>query len=63
MTFAPGPGTMMHEDTVAWCEANIAGLEIARHDAVAGHHTPEDQPELLAASIATWADRHSLRRF
>ncbi|WP_406193591.1 haloalkane dehalogenase [Kitasatospora sp. NBC_01560] len=63
VTFAPGPGTMMHEDTVAWCEANIAGLEIARHDAVAGHHTPEDQPELLAASIATWADRHSLRRF
>ncbi|MEU6236597.1 haloalkane dehalogenase [Kitasatospora sp. NPDC047058] len=62
ITFGPGPGAMMHEGIVAWCEANIAGLETERLAAVAGHHTPEDQPALLAGAIAAWADRHALRR-
>ncbi|MEV7726114.1 haloalkane dehalogenase [Streptomyces sp. NPDC087917] len=61
LAFAPGPGVMMREDTVAWCAANIAGLEIERSEAVAGHHTPEDQPLLLAAGLSAWADRHGLR--
>jgi haloalkane dehalogenase len=61
LTFAPGPGTMMHEGIIAWCAANIAGLEIEHSEAVAGHHTPEDQPVLIAAAISAWADRLGLR--
>jgi haloalkane dehalogenase len=61
LTFAPGPGAMMHEGIIAWCAANIAGLEIQHSEAVAGHHTPEDQPLLIASAIAAWADRLGLR--
>jgi haloalkane dehalogenase len=61
LTFGPGPGAMMHDGIVAWCAANIAGLEIEHSEAVAGHHTPEDQPELIAAAVSAWADRHGLR--
>ncbi|MGX5184663.1 haloalkane dehalogenase [Streptomyces avermitilis] len=61
LTFAPGPGAMMHEGIVAWCAANIAGLEIEHSEAVAGHHTPEDQPVLIARAISAWADRLGLR--
>ncbi|WSW98452.1 haloalkane dehalogenase [Streptomyces sp. NBC_00989] len=57
LTFTPGPGTMMHENVIAWCAANIAALEIEHSDAVAGHHTPEDQPELIAAAISAWVER------
>jgi haloalkane dehalogenase len=35
--------------------------EIERHDAVAGHHTPEDHPLAIAKAVAEWADRHRLR--
>ncbi|MGW6707274.1 haloalkane dehalogenase [Streptomyces sp. NPDC054956] len=60
-TFAPGPGAMQGPETVEWCERNIAGLELARHDDVpAGHHTPEDHPLLIAAAVADWAGRHGL---
>jgi haloalkane dehalogenase len=61
LTFAPGPGAMMHEGLVRWCAANIAALEIAHSDAPAGHHTPEDHPEWIAATVSAWADRHGLR--
>ncbi|NED91626.1 haloalkane dehalogenase [Streptomyces sp. SID11233] len=61
LTFRPGPGTMMHEGIIEWCEANIAGLETVRSQAVAGHHTPEDRPELIGAAVAAWADRLGLR--
>ncbi|MCW2917673.1 MAG: putative haloalkane dehalogenase [Actinomycetia bacterium] len=61
LTFAPGPGAMMHEGIIAWCAANIAGLEIEHSEAVAGHHTPEDQPVLIATAISAWADRLGLR--
>ncbi|WP_416963230.1 haloalkane dehalogenase [Streptomyces sp. Agncl-13] len=57
LTFTPGPGTMMTSDIVAWCAANIAALETEHSDAVAGHHTPEDQPELIAAAISAWVER------
>ncbi|MEU5824408.1 MULTISPECIES: haloalkane dehalogenase [Streptomyces] len=57
--FAPGPGAMTDAGAVAWCEANIAGLEVSRHGP-AGHHTPEDRPEELASAISDWADRHGL---
>lgn len=61
LVFEPGPGTMMSPEMVDWCAANISGLEIERHDVVAGHHTPEDQPLLIASAVAGWADRHGLR--
>ncbi|MER6140339.1 haloalkane dehalogenase [Streptomyces sparsogenes] len=61
LTFAPGPGVMLHDGLIAWCADNIAGLEIERSEAVAGHHTPEDQPALIAAALSAWADRHGLR--
>jgi haloalkane dehalogenase len=57
VTFAPGPGTMMHEGIIDWCAANIADLEIERFEAVAGHHTPEDQPLLIAGALSAWVDR------
>lgn len=58
--FEPGPGAMTDAATVAWCEANIAGLEVSRHGP-AGHHSPEDRPEELASAISAWAARHGLR--
>ncbi|MBW5482162.1 haloalkane dehalogenase [Streptomyces bambusae] len=61
LTFSPGPGAMMGPAITAWCAENIAGLEIAHHDAVAGHHTPEDHPLPVARAVAAWADRHELR--
>ena len=60
LTFAPGAGTMMHEEAIAWCAANIAGLEIEHSDAVAGHHTPEDQPKVVAGAISGWVERLGL---
>ncbi len=60
LTFTPGAGTMMSADIIAWCAANIAALEIEHTDAVAGHHTPEDQPELMATAISAWVERHGL---
>ncbi len=50
----------MGPETIDWCATNIANLEIDKHG-LAGHHTPEDQPEAIAAAIAAWADRHNLR--
>ncbi|MFG1965929.1 haloalkane dehalogenase [Nonomuraea sp. NPDC049028] len=61
LTFAPGPGAMMHEDMIAWCAASMAALEIEHSEEVAGHHTPEDHPVLIATAISAWADRHGLR--
>ncbi|HKH37331.1 MAG TPA: haloalkane dehalogenase [Rubrobacter sp.] len=60
LTFDPGLGAMMGPQDVAWCAANIAGLEI-EHCGYAGHHAPEDQPDAIAAAIVAWADRHDLR--
>ncbi|MCB8900921.1 MULTISPECIES: haloalkane dehalogenase [unclassified Streptomyces] len=59
--FEPGPGAMTDQGAVAWCEENMAGLEISHHG-IAGHHSPEDRPEELAAAINDWADRHGLTR-
>jgi haloalkane dehalogenase len=58
--FDPGPGIMIGPELLAWCEENVAALEVARCG-VAGHHAPEDQPEAIAAAIAAWADRHGMR--
>lgn len=61
LTFEPGPGTMMTPQLIDWCTANIASLEIADHELVAGHHTPEDHPEAIATAVASWMDSHNLR--
>ncbi|MGW5689050.1 haloalkane dehalogenase [Nonomuraea sp. NPDC003754] len=60
ITFRPGPGTMMGPALLDWCAATMANLEIAAHDAIAGHHTPEDQPEAIASAIRSWMDAHGL---
>ncbi|TDD55334.1 haloalkane dehalogenase [Nonomuraea terrae] len=56
--FRPGPGTMWTPETIAWCAATMASLETAEHDAVAGHHTPEDQPAAIAAAVSEWVVKH-----
>ncbi|MFI5896992.1 haloalkane dehalogenase [Actinoplanes sp. NPDC051513] len=53
-------GVMMTPELVDWCVANMAHLEVEKCGA-GGHHTPEDQPEAIAAAISSWLDRHSLR--
>ncbi|MEV0643932.1 haloalkane dehalogenase [Phytomonospora sp. NPDC050363] len=61
ITFAAGPGTMLHREMIDWCSANFAALEIAHHDVPAGHHTPEDRPGEIADSIRAWTEEHGLR--
>ncbi|MGI5233243.1 haloalkane dehalogenase [Actinoallomurus sp. CA-142502] len=60
ITFAPGPGAMMTPEMIDWCERHLAGLEVERYDAVAGHHTPEDRPDLIAAAVVSWRGRHRI---
>jgi haloalkane dehalogenase len=59
LTFEPGPGTMMGPEIIDWCAAHVSGLQIQTHG-LAGHHTPEDQPEAIAASLVAWLDKHNL---
>lgn len=59
LTFEPGPGTMMSPELINWCAAHMSALEIEKHGP-AGHHTPEDQPEAIAASLLGWLDNHDL---
>ena len=54
VTFEPGPDTMLTPPMVEWMAAAFASLKVVHHPVVAGHHTPEDQPELLAESLAAW---------
>jgi hypothetical protein len=39
ITFDPGPGLLMGDDALAWCAANVAGLEL-ENCGRAGHHPP-----------------------
>ncbi|GAA2823988.1 haloalkane dehalogenase [Nonomuraea rubra] len=52
--FRPGPGSMWTPETIEWCRATIASLEVVEREEVAGHHTPEDHPKVIAAAIADW---------
>jgi len=54
VTFEPGFGTMLTPSMVEWCAANFASLEVVARPEKAGHHTPEDQPEALAETVASW---------
>lgn len=60
LTFDGSPTLIIDARMAAWCEANIAGLEIEGCGA-AGHLAPEDQPEAIAAAVVAWMDRHGLR--
>lgn len=60
LTFDAAPGTTFGPELIAWCTDTIAALDIAKLGR-AGHHTPEDQPEAIAAAVTDWADRHHLR--
>lgn len=59
LTFEPGPGTMMGPQIIDWCKAHLSALEFQAHGP-AGHHSPEDQPEAIAASLIAWLDKHNL---
>jgi haloalkane dehalogenase len=54
ITFEPGHGTMLTPSMIDWCRETFASLEVVHHPVVAGHHTPEDQPDLLTESLAKW---------
>jgi len=61
ITFEPGHGTMLTPSMVGWCAREFASVEVVHHPVVAGHHTPEDQPELIAETLAKWLAAHDLR--
>jgi haloalkane dehalogenase len=54
MTFDPGFDTMLTPPMIEWFTATFASLEVVHHPVVAGHHTPEDQPGLIASTLAAW---------
>ncbi|WP_284742153.1 haloalkane dehalogenase [Amycolatopsis sp. RTGN1] len=54
ITFEPGFDTMLTPPMVEWMSKTFASLEAAHHPVTAGHHTPEEQPELIAESLVTW---------
>ncbi|TYB50639.1 haloalkane dehalogenase [Nonomuraea sp. PA05] len=56
--FRPGPGMMWTRETIDWCRANIASLEVVEREEVAGHHTPEDHPEVIAEVVTAWMAKH-----
>jgi haloalkane dehalogenase len=54
LTFGSSPTLLIGPELTAWCEANIANLEV-KACGPAGHMAPEDQPEAIATAIADWA--------
>jgi haloalkane dehalogenase len=54
LTFDSSPTLLIGPQLTAWCEGNIAGLEV-KACGPAGHMAPEDQPEAIAAAVAEWA--------
>ncbi|GAA3634973.1 haloalkane dehalogenase [Lentzea roselyniae] len=59
LTFENAPTLLIGPELRAWCEENIAALEVAAVGP-AGHHAHEDRPKEIAAEIAAWAERHGL---
>ena len=60
LRFDGSPTLIIGPEIAAWCEKNIAALDVAACGA-AGHMAPEDQPEAIAAALGGWAGRHGLR--
>jgi haloalkane dehalogenase len=54
MTFEPAFDTMLTPPMIDWFTRTFASLEVVHHPVVAGHHTPEDQPELIASTLTEW---------
>jgi haloalkane dehalogenase len=54
LTFDSSPTLIIGPELTAWCEANIANLEV-RACGPAGHMAAEDQPEAIATAVAEWA--------
>ncbi|HEX8864119.1 MAG TPA: haloalkane dehalogenase [Lentzea sp.] len=59
MTFEGSPTLLIGPQLRAWCEENIAALDVVSVGE-AGHHAQEDRPKEIAAAIAAWADQHDL---
>jgi haloalkane dehalogenase len=61
LTFdGPSETLMIGPSLTAWCEANIAALEVERCGPAA-HVVQEDQPEPIGKALAAWSDRQALR--
>jgi haloalkane dehalogenase len=54
ITFDAGPDTMLTPRMSEWMSSNFASLEVVHHAVTAGHHTPEEQPGLIAETLANW---------
>jgi haloalkane dehalogenase len=59
LTFSNSRTLLIGPELQAWCEQNVAALEVVAVGE-AGHHAQEDRPKEIAAEIAAWAERHSL---
>ncbi|WIY02180.1 alpha/beta fold hydrolase [Amycolatopsis mongoliensis] len=57
ITFDPGPDTMLTRPMLEWMSETFASLEVVHHPVVAGHHTPEEQPGLIASTLTAWLAR------
>ncbi|MFT7867232.1 MULTISPECIES: alpha/beta fold hydrolase [Amycolatopsis] len=57
VTFDPAFDTMLTPPMVNWMAANFASLQVVHRPERAGHHTPEDQPQALADTLAEWLHR------
>jgi haloalkane dehalogenase len=59
LTFEGSPTLLIGPALRAWCEQNIASLDVVAAGE-AGHHAQEDRPKEIAAEIAAWTERHGL---
>jgi haloalkane dehalogenase len=59
ITFENAPTLLIGPELQAWCEENIAALDVAAVGE-AGHHAQEDRPKEITAEIAAWTERHNL---
>lgn len=58
MSVEPGAG-MGSPEMIAWARRTFASTE-TESVGPAGHHAPEDQPEAIGTSVASWLTRHDL---
>ena len=56
LTFEGSPTLMIKAELTAWCEANMAALEVV-HCGAAGHLALEDQPGAIGDALVAWFSR------